>query len=316
MGKSTIEWTDATWNPVTGCTKVSQGCKHCYAERLFPRTYPGRKFSNVQCHPERLDQPLRWRKPRMIFVNSMSDLFHEDVPDEFIHAVIAVMVHAKNHIFQILTKRPERMRKFFSNPDFHRCVSEEVEFIFNKYYQRLKNVHSVYGITDKWMSKNSHNIWLGVSIENQETADERIPLLLQTPATVRWISAEPLLGPVTLKMHDFSDRGHGQGWIGTQGNAAKTPTIDWVVTGGESGPKARPANPEWFRSLRDQCKTAGVPFFFKQWGEYLPLDYPFLEKKFSANPIISKGCGFVRAGKKAAGRSLDGKEYSEYPEVT
>lgn len=188
--KSKIEWTDATWNPVTGCTKVSQGCKNCYAERVFPRAYGSkpyiapngttpqewrrRKFIDVQCHPERLDQPLRWKKPRRIFVNSMSDLFHESVPDEFIMRVFTVMWQpaASKHIFQILTKRPARMRRFLTSN----------------------------GAATWWGGCSSlwKHIQLGISCEDQQTANERIPLLLQTPAALRFLSLEPLLGPINL----------------------------------------------------------------------------------------------------------------------
>ena len=180
--KSAIEWTDATWNPVTGCTKVSQGCKNCYAERLFPRVYGReiigslltdetgisrrREFTDVRLHYARLDHPLHWKKPRRIFVNSMSDLFHEDIPRDFIDAVWSTMAEAKWHIFQILTKRPERMLAFMED-------------------RKRK------GWKADWL-----NIWLGVSVEDQATADERIPLLLQTAAAVRFVSYEPALGPV------------------------------------------------------------------------------------------------------------------------
>ena len=209
-GQSKIEWTDATWNPVTGCTKVSPGCKHCYAERITKRW--GGDFSKVTLHPDRLDAPLHWRKPRMVFVNSMSDLFHEDVPDYFIDDVFDVCAVAANHTFQILTKRPERMMRY--------CQDDDRSIL--------------------------HNVWLGVSVEDQQRADERIPHLLQTPAAVRFLSVEPMLGPVALSA-----------WLGS---------IDWVICGGESGPGARPMDQGWARILRDQCVHAGVPFFFKQWG--------------------------------------------------
>lgn len=174
--KTKIEWTDATWNPVTGCTKVSQGCKHCYAEREWPRltklvpAYAGRDFTEVRTHADRLDQPLHWKRPRRVFVNSMSDLFHQDVPDEFIRAVFAVMAQAKQHTFQVLTKRSERMREILTR--WHRD-----------------------GLTlREGCGAVLPNVWLGVSIEDQPSADERIIELLKTPAAVRWISAEPLLG--------------------------------------------------------------------------------------------------------------------------
>jgi protein gp37 len=219
---TSIEWTDATWSPVTGCTKVSAGCKNCYAERVFPRTYGncqrckhaisahdviqngrgacclcdceafvGRKFTDVRTHPDRLDQPLRWNRPRRIFVNSMSDLFHEDVSFEFIDKTFSVMAAASWHTFQILTKRPARMLQYV---DKHRA--------------RLSL------LSDQWPIPN---VWLGVSVEDQKTADERIPILLQTPAAIRFVSYEPALGPVDFKR-----------WL------YDNPRLDWVIVGGES----------------------------------------------------------------------------------
>jgi protein gp37 len=272
--KSHIEWTESTWNPVTGCTKVSQGCKHCYAKhQAWPRlkaspqtVYFGREFEDVQCHPQRLDQPLRWTKPRRIFVNSMSDLFHEAVPESFIDSVWAVMALAPHHTYQILTKRPERMRNYLTHPERYQRVLRAAD-PFRQMRPKLGGI----GISDPASPAWWRQVWLGVSVEDQATADERIPLLLDTPAAVRWISAEPLLGPIRLRRPDFSDGppggplGHGPGWIGPDdGSAARGPTLDWVVVGGESGPGARPCHPDWARSLRDQCQAAAVPFFFKQ----------------------------------------------------
>lgn len=231
---TTIEWTDATWNPATGCTKVSQGCKNCYAERVFPRVYAktGRKFTDVLCHPDRLDAPLHWRKPRRVFVNSMSDLFHEAVPESFVDEVFGVMVDADHHTYQILTKRPKRMLDYMA---------------------------SRYGHGGGQLRPPSH-VWLGVSVEDQETADERIPLLLQTPAAVRFVSAEPLLGPIVFDQQVHLER---RTKILT---GASAPRIDWVIVGGESSPKARPCNVEWIRSIVQQCKDASVPCFIKQLG--------------------------------------------------
>lgn len=340
--KSKIEWTDATWNPVTGCTKVSQGCKFCYAERQFPRVYGRdevlptvpvstlenyrtegllryRKFTDVKCLPDRLDQPLHWKRPRMIFVNSMSDLFHEDVPDEFIARVFAVMFMARWHTFQILTKRPQRMREF--------CI-------YNQGYVRdaLRSMgasdfdHEI--LNCYWPGPN---VWLGVSVEDQQTANERIPLLLQTPAAVRWVSAEPLLAPV-----DFTGPLYAEGQAGRPGISSLDaremwmPRLDWIVCGGESGPSARPMHPDWARSIRDQCKSAGVPFFFKQWGEWAPahtwhqLDggvwmhcsgeifSPVKGEPFRPAPLSTH---MIRYGKKRSGAFLDGVEHKEYPEV-
>ncbi len=221
-----IEWADEVWNPLTGCTKVSQGCKHCYAERFAKRQ--GYDFSQVELHPERLEIPLHWKRPRRIFVNSMSDLFHEKVPDRFIDQIWIVMARADEHIFQVLTKRPERMMKY--------CLD---------YYP------------PNWVYEN---IWLGVSVEDQATADERIPWLLKTPAAVRFVSYEPVLGPVDLRRPaGYSPAGNSPWGASLQG-------LDWVICGGESGPGARPMDPDWARSARDQCQAAGVAFFMKQMG--------------------------------------------------
>lgn len=232
-----IEWTDETWNPVHGCTKVSQGCKNCYAERFAKRQR--KDFSKVEIHPDRLDLPLHWRKPRRVFVNSMGDLFHDDVQFEFTKRVFDITGRCLQHTFQILTKRPARMlafAKWLAGPD-HISVAS-------------------------W----PRNVWLGVSVENQEAADERIPLLLQTPAAVRFVSVEPMLGaldlrrwlPVTIHTEMHNPEG-AQEWN-------MQPLLDWVVIGGESGPGARPFDIAWARDLIRQCQTAGVPVFMKQVG--------------------------------------------------
>jgi len=258
MGKSKIEWTDTTWNPITGCSKVSEGCRNCYAESYANRFWGDRKFTDVQCHEDRLDQPLRWKKPRRVFVNSMSDLFHPDVPDEFIDAVFGRISACPHHTFQILTKRPERMQKFMSNLD---------ESFTGEFYKAFPNV------------------WLGVSAEDQKTADERIPILLKTPAAVRFVSYEPALGPVDFmkkrclhhdreffasnEEHEFCQLCVDNGFTLTSGNKLwmgdeMISGIDWIIMGGESGPNARPMHPDWARSVRDQCQEANVAFFMKQ----------------------------------------------------
>lgn len=305
MGDSKIEWTEKTWNPVTGCSKVSQGCKHCYAERIFQRPYPGRDFTDVRTHEDRLDAPLHWRKPSRIFVNSMSDLFHEKVPFEFIDAVRQITFEAKQHTFQILTKRPERMLTYW-----------------NWSYEK--------NLIPEWPS----NVWLGVSVEDQKTADERIPLLLQTPAAVRWISAEPLLGPIDIRRYLWC--GHkayyGDVVCPICGDArAESAPLDWVVTGGESGPGARPTHPDWARSLRDQCVTAGVPFFFKQWGEHVSGNIITDESFYGGARVdvdghgqsaiayahnFGDGIAAVKVGKGKAGRVLDGRTWDEYPKIS
>lgn len=334
--KTGIEWTESTWNPVTGCSKVSQGCKHCYAERDWARlahlpAYKGRAFTDVACHPERLDQPLRWMRPRLIFVNSMSDLFHPDVPDSFIDQVFAVMALAKQHTFQVLTKRPERMR------DYLRCGGSCITVGIRQAIERMG--YQDIGAVDKALP----NVWLGVSVEDQASADERIPLLLDTPAAVRWVSMEPLLGPVDLtsvRPTIFAATANTlTGWWTWDGGPTRREahTIDWVVVGGESGPKARPMHPSWARSLRDQCAAADVPFLFKQWGEWRePLegeDYDTTMGRAQRVPAFivapsgtvhcfeneqtsDGGCAMLRVGKKLAGRLLDGVQHDGYPEVS
>jgi protein gp37 len=237
MGRSSIEWTNATWNPVTGCTKISAGCDNCYAERFSERFRgtPGHPFENgfeLTLRPERLHQPLHWRQARMIFVNSMSDLFHKDVPKEFIDRVFDTMEAAHWHTFQMLTKRSSLMRNY---------------------------LRSRYGTVP-----GPAHIWCGVSIEDG-TKLSRMRHLREAPAGVRFLSIEPLIGRI--------------GKLDLAG-------IDWVIVGGESGPRARPMEVAWVREIRDQCKAAEVAFFFKQWGGIRP---------------------------KAGGRKLDDREWSQFP---
>ena len=230
---SRIEWTQTTWNPVTGCTKISQGCKHCYADRMSRRLQAMgvAKYRNgfsVAIHPSVLRDPLKWRKPRLVFVNSMSDLFHQVVPTAFIEAVFGVMNEASQHTFQVLTKRPSRVSQLSS---------------------RLQ-----------W----TPNIWLGTSVESEDWLN-RLDSLRETGAGTKFLSLEPLLGSL-------------------QGLTLEG--IDWVITGGESGPGARPMRPDWVREIRDNCVESGVPFFFKQWGGVF---------------------------KKRTGRTLDGRVWNQFP---
>lgn len=285
---SSIEWTEATWNPVTGCTKVSPGCDNCYAERITERFHGKGSFTIVRRDEGKLYLPLKWRKPRRIFVNSMSDLFHDDVPAGFIGRVFSVMAQTPQHTYQVLTKRHGRMRSLLRDPDFRSHTGVAVE---------------------DWPLAN---VWLGVSVEDQQWADTRIRHLVQTPAAVRWLSCEPLLGPVDLRqwlggtVYPSTAMGLGAG-----GQTFMTgPGIDWVVVGGESGPGSRPMMPGWARSLRDQCTTADVPFFFKQWGEFAPMSADVATgKEIRAYP----GALLRRTGKKLAGRELDGRTWDEYP---
>ena len=235
--RSAIEWTDATWNPVVGCTKITSGCENCYAERFAERWrgIPGHPFEHgfdLVLKPDRLGQPLAWRRPRTIFVNSMSDLFHKDVPTDYVDRVFDVMERADHHVFQVLTKRSPLMR----------------DYLARRYANRAPPGH----------------VWLGVSVEDARSS-ARIRHLREAPAAVRFLSAEPLIGPI--------------GDVDLSG-------IHWVIVGGESGPGARPIDPEWVRSIRDQCLAQGVAFFFKQWGGFRP---------------------------KTGGFDLDGRDWSEMP---
>ena len=293
-----IEWCEETWNPVTGCTAVSAGCEHCYAKRMANRLrgrygYPQDEPFKVTLHPGRLDKPLHWKKPRHIFVCSMGDLFHRDVPFEFIDRVWTIMLRSPDHTFLVLTKRPERMMEFW----------EELGCYYDD------------GVLP--------NLWLGVSVENQKTADERIPILLQIPAAVRFVSVEPMLGPVDLIDH-LPD------WDMPGDSPEYTTGLDWVICGGESGPGARPMHPDWARQLRDDCVAAGVPFFFKQWGEWAAFssvgDDPDPDGRtamaridgsvvidWQSEPNNVGAIRLARVGKKKAGRELDNRLWEQYP---
>jgi protein gp37 len=292
-----IEWTDRTWNPVTGCTKVSPGCDNCYAETIAHRFAGSKAFPNgfdVTLHEARISQPLRWKRPARVFVNSMSDLFHADVPGEFIARVFAVMSLGPQHTFQVLTKRPRRLRSLMGNREFLALVDDHRE--------QLRP-----GCGDfAWPLPN---VWLGVSVEDQKRADLRVPALAKTPAAVRFLSCEPLLGPV-----DVSD------WLGTD---IDEPGIGWVIAGGESGHGARPMSPDWARSLRDQCAAAEVPYLFKQWGEYQPTDWKVIGRPSDkrnvlvGDPIDDLGHRWEmrRVGKGKAGRELDGRTWDQFPKT-
>lgn len=395
MGEtSKIEWTDATWNPIVGCTIVSPGCTNCYAMATAGRrldreggpahyratTMPSKAgpvwTGKVALAPDHiLTAPLRWRRPRRIFVNSMGDLFHGSVPDEWIDKVFAVMALAPQHTFQVLTKRSARMRAYVSGiqskiPFLGRMPLERIHLEAAAHMEgdggfmgALKgagNVYSLY-LDAPWPLPN---VWLGVSAERQQEADERIPDLLATPAAVRFLSAEPLIGaidlervgsletirsamPVVAKREENGRPRSGDGSVcgmqidavGSRGSSItffqtpdhmggftaasprQWPCLDWVIVGGESGHGARPMHPDWARSLRDQCTAAGVPFFFKQHGEFIGV--PDLRRLPGG-----RGPGFgafdhcrydqeheaVRVGKKRAGRLLDGIERNGMPE--
>lgn len=338
---TSIEWTATvhpdgsvtpgrSWNPVTGCRKVSPGCKHCYAEgvahRFWGTQYPAvpvgpslpdggptawreRQFTDVMTHEDRLLEPLSWKKPARVFVNSMSDLFHDDVPDDFIDQVFAVMALAPRHTFQVLTKRPDRMRAYLAAPIMASVrIAEAAKRLHTKVRPFALPSEDVFdarrvALGQQWIIPTDRswplkNVWLGVSVEDQERADERIPLLLQTPAAVRFISAEPLLGAVS-----FRNRWLGQTadcdscqvinvrvdedgcCQGCGSDATLRYGLDWVIVGGESGPGARLCNVEWIRGIVQQCDAAGVPVFVKQLGA-APLDWGTVEPtgRFRTHP--------------------------------
>lgn len=319
---SSIEWTDATWSPTLGCTKVSPGCDNCYAMRTVHRMSfnPNEKVSSaaegltayrpgvgpvwtnlVRTLPDRLDIPLRWRKPRRIFVDSQSDLFHEHVPDEFIARVFAVMAATPQHTYQILTKRHARMRSLVGRDAFSHQVLEWGRATMRAHDPRPQVIEQSWPLP---------NVWVGVSVEDQKWAVIRTEALRKTLAAVRFLSCEPLLGP--LPNLDLTG-------------------IDWVICGGESGPGARPMHPDWARSLRDQCTAAGVPFHFKQRGQWTwshgPGDpwnvhQPDAWVHGDTGQVMTEAeamadggpfQGVWRVSKKSAGRVLDGRTWDEYP---
>lgn len=359
--KSKIEWTDSSWNPTTGCNQIFEGCRNCYSKRDWvrfsknPKTiYFGRTFSDVQCHYDRLEIPLRWKKPRRIFVNSMSDLFHEKVDFEFLDYVFATILACAHfgmkHTFQILTKRPERMREYFMSrtPVEHlkawakaadgRIIMDNPDVFFSESMEGVTchdwdehgnnssgSEYKPWGYISKlWPLPN---VWIGVTVCTQADADSNIPVLLETPAAARFLSIEPMLQPIDLKLHLSGEVMPSDQQPFTERNDL----LELVILGGETGPKARPMHPDWPRSIRDQCQQAGVGFFFKAWGEWAPCfagDWHGLglvgkPKQLAISPSGESCGGFLgqeysdqkekegwrpiqRIGKKAAGRLLDG----------
>jgi len=317
---SKIEWTDATWNPITGCSVISPGCTNCYAMRLAGtrlKDHPSRAGltdpskagpvwnGNLKFNEQWLDQPLRWRRPRMIFVCAHGDLFHEKVPDDWIDQVFAVTAMAPQHVFQILTKRVDRMSSYILElakapadrlhhatleagfEDEAGCAVANWINGFSRWRHMSDDKNPLDGSKPRWPLPN---VWLGFSAEDQQRFDERWPHVgpLAGEGWVTWLSAEPLLGPL--------DIGNGVAYDGEGGFDPLYPKLDWVVAGGESGAGARPMHPDWPRSLRDQCQAGGVAYHFKQWGSW-----------DSAGSHV---------GKKAAGRVLDGRTWDEMPGAT
>ncbi len=373
-----IEWTEETWNPVVGCSKVSEGCKNCYAITMANRlahihattelymdtvTKTAGGLLNwtgvVNVSEGAMDKPLWTRKPTMFFVNSMSDLFHESVPFEVIHRVFAVMALCPQHTFQILTKRADRMAEYFKK--YENGIGDKIE---NRVYQYLEYMHGpdgrllpalreagwmwdeTYANNDGSIDKDTEllfehegplpNVWMGVSVENQKCADERIPFLLQVPAAIRFLSCEPLLGKISLAIEapEWDDAGASriyslEGRRTDMGRpCSDTNKIDWVIAGGESGAGSRPMHPDWVRSLRDQCIYSKVPFFFKQWGDWGPHPPKPVEGKYTGAGIFIKPDGrygdqgewwdgtataMDRKGKGKTGKKLDGIIHQEFP---
>lgn len=389
MGADTkIEWTDATWNPVVGCSVTSPGCTNCYAmrmaarvERMLPPERRGDALlpsqyaaltkpsaagpvwtGRVNIAPAHLlTAPLRWRKPRRIFVNSMGDLFHKAVPDEWIDRVFAVMALAPKHNFQVLTKRAARMRDYLSAPEFRSriiralcTIGKDHDETDGQSRRRGMSAAGIIGWNAWAAAKNLEsgdprarptlplvNVWLGVSTEDQQRANERIPDLLATPAAVRFVSAEPLLGPVNLNRIQVAGRGWQdvlQGWRDCSDYPGREERLNLVIAGGESGPGARPMHPDWARSLRDQCAAAGVAYFHKQNGEWeTAIDRDHNDPDWRCDYAcayaddgktrwlnLDGGRGFHgerfhvmrRVGKARAGRMLDGRTHDELPEAS
>lgn len=367
---SAIQWTDTTWNPLAGCTWASSGCDRCYAAIMACRLEamaradieagkdPGRKAKyigitnknsagrimfngKVNLDYAALLEPFSWRRPRRVFVNSMSDLFHKDVPYDFIARVFAVMAMTPQHTYQVLTKRPDRMAEIITQL-YDRDAMDITLSIIGNWWDDIPSKR----ITTEHVNAPLSNVWAGCSVEDQRRADERIPHLLRVPARVRFLSCEPLLGPIELWHFDEEEQAlRGVGIIRSGGMTPSTPDslpegyddsypgIDWVICGGESGHGARPMHPDWARSLRDQCQAAGVPYFFKQWGEYAPgytaeirsarprihmasdgATWPATTLQF-AQDAIGQGANMLmyHVGKPHAGRLLDGVEHNAYP---
>ncbi|PHR61320.1 MAG: hypothetical protein COA47_05920 [Robiginitomaculum sp.] len=348
-----IQWTDDTWNPIVGCSIVSPGCTNCYAMKaawrmghnpLTPQ-YAGltKKVNGnavwtgkMALAEKALLKPLRRQKPTMYFVNSMGDLFHENVPDEWIDQVFAVMALCPQHTFQVLTKRADRMREYFAGDRQNIIAWKPVAEILNRWFPSWRGEFSDGPHRSRGIKAGAiwplPNVWLGVSVEDQPRADERIPLLLDTPAAVRFVSAEPLLAKIDISkwLHNPACRAFNPD-ICTCYTEDRT-RLNWVICGGESGKDARAMHPDWARSLRDLCQDAGVPFFFKQWGEWVPASHipPELDVDDLDLGEFHDGCNFIlgcdcsagdkgslmfKIGKKDEFNLLDGRVWADMPEV-
>ncbi|MEN6325821.1 MAG: phage Gp37/Gp68 family protein [Syntrophomonas sp.] len=366
MADTKIEWADKTWNPVTGCSPISEGCKNCFAKRMASRLqgrcgYPKDNPFLVVKHDDVFMLPIKWRKPSRIFVCSMGDLFHDAVEERWIDAVFAAMGstydtscvdennvatgYKQRHVYMVLTKRPERMRDYILEllkldweslrKRFYHIAMGMCDIIRGPLYAHM----NASMIVATWIKQGMPGLWLGVTAENQARADERIPILLQTPAAVRFVSIEPMLGEIDLTRINIGPVASYNTLAGeilepgsvTSGHGVNK--LDWAICGGETGTGARPMHPDWVRSLRDQCQAAGTPFFFKSWGDWSPfydrdIDDPDWRKipeesKTVCRLNLAGGQGFhgdrvvyfKKVGKKKAGRLLDGQEWDQYPGV-
>ena len=356
MTASKIEWTDRSdWNPIRGCTRVSPGCGGpgkaggCYAESMAARfSRPGmwghgyaemvrgeaRWTGKVELQEDRLLLPLSWKKPAKVFASSTSDFFHEALSDADIDRLFAVMALCPQHTFQVLTKRAARMREYLAPARAHPVGLEALSLTFEAHARGMSDVGKgviLQGDIAHLQVWPLPNVWLGVSAERQQEADERIPELLNTPAAIRFVSAEPLLGPIDMRRFFLSDEdrdevealdrramagrlseGAHRALEEQQSTAQRSGVgVDWLIAGGESGRYARPMHPDWARSLRDQCAAAGVPFFFKQWGEWAPFFY-----RDDGEPKRSHDFGDARVhriGKANTGNALDNVEHRAFP---
>jgi len=322
MQKTKINWADSVWNPITGCSPISAGCERCYARRMATRLhgrfgYPDKNPFRVTLHPDKLLQPLSTRKPRRIFISSMSDWMHPDVPDDYRDKMLAVMALTPWHTYYTLTKRVDNLLRYFDTSTDNR--EEDVS-------RQMIQVSG--GKSAGLVEFPLPNVILGVTAENQAAADERIPLLLQTPAAVRFVSIEPMLGPVNL-VQSFRKIYTGGGVQSILHGYTRMPTLDWVIVGGETGPGARPMHPDWVRRIRNDCAVAGVPFFFKGWGDWFPIygtgrlrgdeedeRTPFVWVRpdgTMGDPVRLTNPAMLHVGTKAAGRVLDGKTHDARP---
>jgi len=356
--RTSIEWTDATWNVVNGCSVCSPGCTHCYAMKLAGtrlRNHPTRAgltvdskagpvwTGEIRVNEAAMEQPLRWTRPRMIFANAHGDLFHERVPIETIARVFGVAIaahHLRGHIVQFLTKRAERQRDVLSRPEFWEEVNTYAEWHVMERVDPLnrRSDDARATLDDYDPDSPPPGIWIGVSAENQHWLMQRGPHLVETPAAVRFLSIEPLLSVMDIEPFVLPVRQWSNMWANNYPLHYPKHRVDWVIVGGESGPGARPMHPDWARSLRDQCAAGGVPFFFKQWGEWLPWepeqvpcwksqtgetmdrhalpDFDDADLKGWTDRLLYEGsdiCVHQRVGKKTAGRLLDGVQHEGMP---